>query len=89
VAKKSKSVLKRIRQQEKRRERGQAIRSKVKTFVKKARLAIDEKKYDEAKTAVLNALKVLDKAVTKGVLHKNTANRKKSRLMTQLNKIKT
>lgn len=83
--KKKLSVLKRIRQNEKRRERNAYIKATLKTSVKKARLSLDGKSMDKAKELVLDAAKKLDKAVTKGVIHKNTASRKKSRLAHALN----
>ena len=74
-----KSAIKRIRQNEKRRLRNRAIRSKVRSAVKLVTSAA------EAQPATLpdvyrQAVRVLDKSVTKGVFHKNTIARKKSRL---------
>ena len=66
-------------------ERNQAIKSRVKTFVKKVLSAVEAKNVDEAKTALQVAYKELDKAVTKGVVKKNTASRKKSRLAVKVN----
>ena len=80
-----KSAIKRNRQNEKRRLRNAAVRSTVRTSVKNARAAIDGGQADQARAAVLNTIQTLDKAVTKGVVHKNTAARKKSRLTRQLN----
>lgn len=79
------SVLKRIRQNEKKRERNAYIKATLKSTIKKARTSLAGKKTDNAKELVLAAAKKLDKAVTKGVIHKNTASRKKSRLMRALN----
>ena len=76
----SKSSKKRIFIGERNANRNQAIKSRVKTFVKKVLSAVEAKNVDEAKTALQVAYKELDKAVTKGVLKKNTASRKKSRL---------
>ena len=67
--------------------RNQAIKSRVKTFVKKVLSAVEAKNVDEAKTALQVAYKELDKAVTKGVLKKNTASRKKSRLALKVNSL--
>jgi small subunit ribosomal protein S20 len=80
-----KSAMKRIRQSEKRRERNAAVRSTVRTAVKSARTAIDGGQADQAREALQRTIQVLDKAVTKGVIHRNTAARKKSRLARQLN----
>jgi small subunit ribosomal protein S20 len=80
-----KSAMKRIRQSEKRRLRNAAVRSTVRTSVKSARSAIEAGHADPARAALLDTIQTLDKAVTKGVIHKNTAARKKSRLTRQLN----
>ncbi len=80
-----KSAIKRIRQTEKRRVRNAAVRSTVRTSVKSARAAIEGGQAAQARETLLRTIQVLDKAVTKGVIHKNTAARKKSRLTRQLN----
>ncbi|OLC61694.1 MAG: 30S ribosomal protein S20 [Candidatus Rokubacteria bacterium 13_1_20CM_2_68_19] len=79
----TKSAMKRIRQSENRRIRNRTVRSKVRTAVKTARTAVTEAGGD-ARTAVLEAIRALDKAVTKGVIHPNTAGRKKSALARRL-----
>jgi small subunit ribosomal protein S20 len=76
----TKSAMKRIRQNEKRRLRNRAVRSKVRTALKTARAA----QGDGQREAVLDAIRTLDKAVTKGVIHRNTAARKKSALARRL-----
>ncbi len=53
-------------------------------MVKKAFLAIEEQNLDSAREATLAAVKALDKAAAKGVIHKNNASRRKGRLMTRL-----
>lgn len=80
----TKSSKKRIIIGERNRLRNQAIKSRVKTFVKKVLAAVDSKNIDDAKAALSVAYKELDKAVTKGVLKKNTASRTKSRLATKV-----
>jgi small subunit ribosomal protein S20 len=80
-----KSAIKRNRQNEKRRVRNAAVRSTVRTSVKGARAAIEGGQADQARAALLSTIQTLDKAVTKGVIHRNTAARKKSRLTRQLN----
>lgn len=87
VPKKKLSVLKRARQAEKRRLRNKAIKTNLKTLVKKALTSIQANKEDK-EPLVINAVKKLDKAVSKGIIHKNTAARKKSRLMKKLNQKK-
>ena len=76
----TKSAMKRVRQSEKRRVRNRTIRSQVRTAVKTARTAGG----DALHTAVADAIRALDKAVTKGVVHRNTAARKKSALARRL-----
>jgi small subunit ribosomal protein S20 len=80
-----KSAIKRIRQNEKRRVRNAAVRSTVRTSVKTTRTALEGGQADQARESLQRTIQVLDKAATKGVIHKNTAARKKSRLMRQLN----
>ena len=79
-----KSQIKRNRQNEKRRLRNRVFRGEARTYVKRARLALEEGNPEEAKKATLEAIRALDKAAEKGVLHKNNAARRKSRLMKHL-----
>ena len=79
-----KSAIKRMRQNEVRRLRNRAIRSRVRSAVKLVTSATGELTPALQET-YRDAVRVLDKAVTKGVLHKNTASRKKSRLARLLN----
>ncbi|AKC95879.1 30S ribosomal protein S20 [Sneathia vaginalis] len=76
----TKSSKKRVVLGERNRLRNQAIKSRVKTFVKKVLVAVEAKNVEEAKSTLSLAFKELDKSVTKGVLKKNTASRYKSRL---------
>ena len=76
----TKSALKRMRQNERRRLRNRAVRSKVRTAVKVARATEGQ----AASAAILEAIRALDKAAAKGVLHRNTAARKKSALARRL-----
>lgn len=80
------SALKRIRASEKRRQRNRTVRGSTRTSVKKARAAIAVGNLPEAQAAVQDAISALDKAAEKGVIHKNNAARRKSRLMRALNK---
>jgi len=75
-----KSQMKRIRTNERRRQRNVAVRSELKTRVKSARDAIDSGT-DDAPDAVRFAQKRLDKAAAKGRIHKRQAARRTSRLM--------
>jgi small subunit ribosomal protein S20 len=74
--------MKRMRQNEKRRGRNRVVRSRVRTAVKTARLA--PAGGEDVRIAVEQAIRALDKAVTKGVIHRNTAARKKSALARRL-----
>jgi small subunit ribosomal protein S20 len=79
-----KSAIKRNRQNKKRRLRNRVYRGQARTFVRDARAALLAEDLDEARESTLMAVKALDKAAEKGVLHKNNASRRKSRLMKQL-----
>ncbi len=79
------SAEKRMRQSEKRRVRNAAVRGSVRTAVKSARAALTGTSAEDARATLARTIRVLDKAVTKGILHKNTAARRKSRLTRQLN----
>ena len=81
------SALKRLRQSEKRRLRNRAAKSAIKTAIKKVRTAIDKGKAEEAKALLGAAVRLLDRAVTKGVLHRNNASRRISRLTVAVNSI--
>ena len=79
----TKSALKRMRQSEKRRVRNRAVRSRVRTAVKVARTELGTAGTD-ARAAVIDAIRALDRAVSKGIVHRNTAARKKSGLARRL-----
>ena len=81
------SAKKRMRQEQKRRLHNRSIKSLVKTQITKARQAIVAADAD-AETAVRAAVSELDRAAKKGVIHRNNAARRKSRLMKQLNATK-
>lgn len=78
-----KSQIKRNRQNERRRVRNKAVRSELRTRTKSASAAIDEGATDAAAT-VRSAVQRIDTAAAKGVIHKNQAARRKSRLMKRL-----
>ncbi len=82
-----KSTIRRARQSERRRQRNRATLSAVKSLVKKVLLAVDQKKVDEAKASLREATSALSKAVTKGVLKRNTASRRISRLAARVNSL--
>ena len=75
-----KSAKKRILVAETRTARNKAIRSKVKTYIKKVEAAITAGDKAAAQAALIAATSEIDKAASKGVYHKNTASRKVSRL---------
>ncbi len=79
-----KSQIKRIRQNEVRRERNKAVRSELRTRTKNALVALEEGAEDAAES-VRNAARRIDKAAAKGVIHPNQAARRKSRLMRHAN----
>jgi small subunit ribosomal protein S20 len=81
-----KSQIKRNRQNEKRRLRNKAVRSEMRTRTKTA-VAHAESGGDDAAEATRLAIKTIDKAAAKGVIHKNEAARRKSRLVTRLAKL--
>jgi small subunit ribosomal protein S20 len=78
-----KSQIKRNKQNEKARERNKAVRSEVRTRTKRAEAAIASG--EDAAEVTRDAVKRIDEAAAKGVMHKNTAARRKSRLMRKLN----
>ena len=84
-----KSSMKRIRSSRRKAAHNQIVRSKAKTFVKKARRLIAEKNLEQAEVAVRDAISALDKATQKGVVHKNNAARRKSRLMALYNQARS
>jgi small subunit ribosomal protein S20 len=80
-----KSAKKRNKQNEKKRVANRVYRGEARTFITKARKAITSGAADEAKVEVVAAVSALDTAASKGVIHKNNAARRKSRLMKRLN----
>jgi len=79
-----KSQIKRNKQNEKRRLRNRNYVGGARTYIKKARLSIEEGEKESAAKATKIAVSALDKAAEKGILHKNNAARRKSRLMKRL-----
>jgi small subunit ribosomal protein S20 len=79
-----KSQIKRNKQNEKRRLRNRVFAGQARTFVKKAKVAIEAGDAENALQAARLAISALDKAAEKGVIHKNNAARRKSRLMKRL-----
>lgn len=79
----TKQQKKRIITNEVRRQRNMAVRSRMKTFLKRALVALEEKDADTVKTVLPQALSEIDRAAKKGVIHQNSAARKKSELMSR------
>lgn len=84
----TKSAQKALRQNIKRRLRNAAIKNKIRTLAKNLKKAVTEKKAEEAKKTLILAVKTIDKAAKTGVLKKNTASRKKSKLAKLVNTLK-
>ena len=80
----TRSAIKRIRQNQKRRLRNRLFRGRARTNIKQARQAISAEEMESARVNTMDAVRALDKAAAKGVLHKNNSSRRKSRLMKQL-----
>jgi len=80
-----KSLIKRNRQNENRRVHNRIYRGRARTIVAKAREAtVEGSSAEDAKSALMQAISALDSAAKKGVIHKNNADRRKSRLMKRL-----
>ena len=82
-----KSAEKRARQNKKRHLRNASVKSSVKTRLKAVLGAVEDKKKDDSRKALSEAIVIIDKAASKGVLHKNTASRKISRLTRKVNQL--
>ena len=81
------SAKKRIRQTAKRTLRNRALRSATRRAIKKFRLLLEQGDSENLKTAYPGVQKMIDKAVTKGILHRKTAARYKSRLALEMAKV--
>ena len=86
--KKNPSALKAMRRDARKAVYRGRVRTSTRTFVKKARSVIASGKLARADEALHTAIRALDKAAEKGIIHKNAAARRKSRLMKALNKAK-
>jgi small subunit ribosomal protein S20 len=75
-----KSNIKRLRQNQKRRSRNMSASSRMKTFIKYVMTAIEAKDQEKLKAVLPVALSEIDRAAKKGILHKNSAARRKSML---------
>ena len=86
MAKRNKSALKANRQNIKRREHNRALRAKLRTGLKSIRKSLDAKDVDGAKKSLQSLQSLVDKMATKGIIHRNTASRYKSRLAARIAK---
>ena len=82
-----KSAKKRVLTSRVRQERNKSIKSSIKTASKKVLAAVEASDKELAAKELMNAASVIDKAAKKGVIHKNTASRKVSRLAGAVNRI--
>ncbi len=84
---KSKTPAKRARKAEENRLRNKAYKSRLKTAIKKYESALQEDNQEAARDNLLEVTSLIDKSVNKGVLHKNTAARRKSSLVKKFNSV--
>lgn len=84
-----KSALKRARQSEIRKLRNSGLRSNTKKAIKELRTAVASESVDEAKDGLIRAISIIQKAASKGVIHKSAASRKISRLTRQVNRLES
>ena len=82
-----KSALKRARQNEVKRIRNKGYKTRVKKAVKEVRTALSNDSVDQAKKSFVKTVSIVQKAASKGVIHRNQASRKISRLATQINQL--
>jgi small subunit ribosomal protein S20 len=84
MAKRTKSALKANRQNVKHREHNRQLRSRFRTALKAIRASLDANDLEGAKAALSQTVSMVDKMATKGIIHRNTAARHKSRLSARL-----
>ncbi|MCJ7687017.1 MAG: 30S ribosomal protein S20 [Desulfobacteraceae bacterium] len=82
-----KSALKRARQNEVKRIQNKGYKTRVKKAVKEVRTALSDNSVDQAKKSFVKTVSIVQKAASKGVIHRNQASRKISRLATQINQL--
>lgn len=80
-----KSAIKRVNTNNKKRLENQVFKSTMRTEIKKVEKLIEANQIEEAKTALNATVKAIDKAVSKGAIHKNNGNRQKARLAKMIN----
>jgi len=82
-----KAALKSIRQTEKRTGRNRYFKSTMRTYIKRLRKLVEENNMEEARQMLPKTCSLIDRCVSKGVIHRNTANRYKARLTVGVNKM--
>lgn len=82
-----KSAIKRVRTNETRRARNKALKSHMRTQIKRVNTFIEANDVENAKSAFQGAVQAIDKTVRKGAIHKNSGNRFKSRLARKINQL--
>jgi small subunit ribosomal protein S20 len=82
------SAIKRARQAENKRLRNLHIKTTVKSSIKSVRMAVEKKDFEVAQKALLRAIPLIQRAHSQGVFHKNTTERKISRLTREVNTLK-
>ncbi|MDI3534446.1 MAG: small subunit ribosomal protein [Thermosediminibacterales bacterium] len=82
-----KSAKKRVKIIAIRTKRNSSIKTRIKTAIKKFEDTLNNGNLEDAKNALIRAVKIIDKAAGKGVIHKNTAARKKSNLYKKFNRL--
>jgi small subunit ribosomal protein S20 len=87
AVKKNKSALKRVRQTKVRTERNRSVKNMIRTLTKKIEAEVKNKNAENASAILKTAISAIAKAAKKGILHKNTASRKISRLTRLVNSI--
>ena len=86
MAKRTKSALKANRQNVKRREHNRQMRSKLRSALKAIRASLEAKDLTGAKAALSQTVSIVDKMASKGIIHRNTAGRYKSRISSRMSK---
>ena len=79
------AALKQLRKDRKRQQRNQMVRSELRTLTKRFVTLVSAKRLDEARPLIQSLMSKYDRAASKGIIHRNTAARYKSRLATRLN----
>lgn len=81
------SALKRVRQAEKRQLRNKSVKTAIKNATKKVITSVEEKDREKVQKELLEATKIISRAASKGIIHRNAASRKISRLTVIANKV--